>query len=202
MCQCIFSGCHQSFHWGCILISCNTSCCWQSWICRYWRYLDSLLYCCCQMPGRLTPSVVVPDVGDGFDICYWWLVILYPLVEVPAAGDVHYISCQILGSLIHLVKAPAVADLGFHLRSFMNVRCEYLTYLRKLTILSPQRLITSIWFIEVFLIVCGPKHDDHIGNTVRWHVCILCSVTMTTDGTSTSWSFQFHMLHNVCKLCM
>jgi hypothetical protein len=72
--------------------------------------------------------------------------------EVPAAGNVFCIYCRMLGSLILSAEAPAVGVFCFLVRSFMHARCGSHTYLRRLTILSSERLISGIYFVDIFLI--------------------------------------------------
>jgi hypothetical protein len=83
-------------------------------------------------------------------------------VEAPAVGDVFCICCRTLGSLILSAEAPAVGVFCLIVRSFMHVRFGSLTYLRRLTILSSERLISGILsserlisgicFVDIFLI--------------------------------------------------
>jgi hypothetical protein len=58
-----------------------------------------------------------------------------------------------LGSLILSVEVPAVGDVSyFFIRSFMHVRCGSLTYLRRLTLLSSERLASGMCFVDRLLI--------------------------------------------------
>jgi hypothetical protein len=67
--------------------------------------------------------------------------------------NVFCICCRTLGSLILSAETPAVGDVfSFLVRSFMHVRCGSLTYLCRLAVLSSERLISGICFLDIFLI--------------------------------------------------